>query len=150
MRSSTRHNFYSPEVLCTRQLLLPGILLFLLTPSIAAGQTYVTIAEHRVPFERMDTLQQLLKETRPVLAEVKRKGGIVDDVWLIHKWAGEYNAVNITTYKSWAAIEDTTLGYGPALRKVFPDSVARKKLTDRINWVFEGVSHRDNIYVKAE
>ena len=103
----------------SRQLLLPAILLFLLTPSIAAGQTYVTIAEHRVPFERMDTLQQLLG-TLTRLAEVKRKGGIVDDVWLIHKWAGEYNAVNITTYKSWAAIEDTTLGYGPALRKVLP------------------------------
>jgi hypothetical protein len=133
-----------------RLLLLPGILLFLLTPSIAAGQTYVTIAEHRVPFERVDTLQQLLKETRAVLAEAKRSGGIVDDVWLIHRWAGEYNVVNITTYKSWAAIEDTTLGYGPAMRKVFPDSVARKKINDRFNRVFKDVVHRDNIYVKAE
>ena len=133
-----------------RDLLLPGLFLFLLTPSIAAAQTYVTIAEHRVPFERVDTLQQLLKESRPVLAEAKRNGGIVDDVWLIHRWAGEYNVVNITTYKSWAAIEDTTLGLGAAQRKVFPDSVARKKLNDRFTWVFEGVSHRDNIYVKAE
>ena len=134
----------------SRQLLLPGILLFLLTPSIAAGQTYVTIAEHRVPFERIDTLQQLLKESRPVLAEAKRNGGIVDDVWLFHRWAGEYSAVNITTYKSWAAIEDTTLGFGPAQRKVFPDSVARKKINDRFSWVFKGVTHRDNIYIKAE
>jgi hypothetical protein len=106
--------------------------------AIAAGQTYVTIAEHRVPFERIDTLQQLLKEIRPVLAEAKRNGGIVDDVWLIHRWAGEYNVVNITTYKSWSAIEDTTLGYGPAQRKVSPDSVARKKINDRFNWVFKG------------
>jgi hypothetical protein len=134
----------------SRPLLFPGLLLFLLTPSIASAHTYVTIAEHRVPFERIDTLQQLLKESRPVLAEAKRNGGIVDDVWLIHRWAGEYNVVNITTYKSWAAIEDTTLGFGAAQRKMLPDSVARKKLNDRINWVFEGVSHRDNIYVKAE
>jgi hypothetical protein len=132
------------------QLLLAAILLFLLTPSIAAGQTYVTIAEHRVPFERVDTLQQLLKESRPVVAEAKRAGGIIDDVWLIHRWAGEYNVVNITTYKSWAAIEDTTLGLGAAQRKVFPHSAARKKINDRFTWVFKGVSHRDNIYVKAE
>ena len=134
----------------SRHLLLPSILLVLVTPSIAAGQTYVTVAEHRVPFERIDTLQQLLKESRPVLAEAKRSGGIVDDVWLIHRWAGEYTVVNITTYKSWAAIEDTTLGFGPAQRKVFPDSVARKKINDRFNWVFKGVPHRDNIYVLAE
>lgn len=134
----------------SRHLLLPSMLLLLVTPSIAAGQTYVTVAEHRVPFERIDTLQQLLKESRPVLAEAKRSGGIVDDVWLFHRWAGEYTVVNITTYKSWAAIEDTTLGFGPAQRRVFPDSVARKKINDRFNWVFKGVPHRDNIYVLAE
>jgi hypothetical protein len=39
---------------------------------------------------------------------------------------------------------------GPAMREVFPDSVARKKINDRFNWVFKDVVHRDNIYVKAE
>jgi hypothetical protein len=40
---------------------------------------------------------------------------------------GEYNVVEMTTWKSWAAIEDTTLGFSAAQRKVYPDSVTRKK-----------------------
>jgi hypothetical protein len=134
----------------SRHLILPALLLALLTPSIGAAQSYVTTTAHRVPFERLDTLRKLLKETRPVLAEAKRLGGIVDDVWLIHAWGGEHSALNVTTWKSWAAITDTTLGFDAATRKVYPDSVARKKINDRFNWVFQGVSHVDNIYQKVE
>jgi hypothetical protein len=110
----------------------------------------VTTTAHRVPFERVDSLRKLLKETKPVLAEAKRLGGIVDDVWLIHAWGGEYNVVEMTTWKSWAAIEDTTLGFGAANKKVYPDSAARKRIDDRFGWVFQGVSHVDNIYQKVE
>jgi hypothetical protein len=134
----------------SRHLILPALLLSLLTPSIGAAQSYVTTTAHRVPFDRVDSLRKLLKETRPVLAEAKRLGGVLDDIWLIHAWGGEYNVVNMTTWKSWAAIEDTTLGFGAATRKVYPDSVARKKINDRFNWVFQGVSHVDNIYQKVE
>jgi hypothetical protein len=110
----------------------------------------VTTTAHRVPFDRVDSLRKLLKETKPVLAEAKRLGGIVDDVWLIHAWGGEYNVVEMTTWKSWAAIEDTTLGFGAASKKVYPDSAARKRIDDRFAWVFQGVSHVDNIYYKVE
>ncbi len=134
----------------SRHLILPALLLSLLTPTIGAAQTYVTTTEHRVPFERVDSLRKLLKEDLPVLAEAKRRGGILDNVWLLHRWAGEYTVVNVTTWKSWAAIEDTTLGLAAARRKVTPDSVARRKYNDRMDWVFEGVAHRDNIYVKVE
>ena len=133
-----------------RRFLLPTLLLALLAPSIAAGQSYVTTTAHRVPFERVDSLRKLLKENQRVVAEAKRLGGILDDVWLIHAWGGEYNVVEMTTWKSWAAIEDTTLGIEAATRKVYPDSVARKKIDDRFNWVFQGVSHVDNIYRKVE
>ncbi len=133
-----------------RLLVLTALLLAVLTPSIAFAQTYVTTTQHRVPFERIDTLRKLLKETKPVTAEAKRLGGIVDDVWLIHAWGGEFSVVQATTWKSWAAITDTTLGFDAATRKVYPDSVARKKLDDRFAWVFQGVSHVDNIYQKAE
>ena len=61
-----------------------------------------------------------------------------------------YNVVEMTTWKSWAAIEDTTLGINAAERKVYPDSVARKKIDDRFGWVFQGVPHADNIYQKVE
>jgi hypothetical protein len=133
----------------SRRLLLPALLLCILAPPVAA-QNYVTTTAHRVPFERVDSLRKLLKETKSVLVEAKRLGGIVDDVWLIHAWGGEYNVVEMTTWKSWAAIEDTTLGFNAAERKVYPDSVARKKIDDRFNWVFQGVPHVDNIYQKAE
>lgn len=132
------------------QLLLPALLLSLLTPSLGAAQSFVTTTSHRVPFERVDSLRKLLKETQPVTAEAKRRGGILDDVWLVHAWGGEYNVVQMTTWKSWAAIGDTTLGFDAATRKVYPDSVARKKINDRFSWVFNGVAHVDNIYQKVE
>jgi len=134
----------------SRRLVLPLLLLSLLTPSFAAAQNYITTTAHRVPFDRVDSLRKLLKETQAVTAEAKRRGGIVDDVWLVHSWGGEYNVVQVTTWKSWAAITDTTLGFNAATRKVYPDSVARKKLNDRFDWVFQGVSHVDNIYQKLE
>jgi hypothetical protein len=130
--------------------LLPALVLSLLTPSVGAAQTFVSTTAHRVPFERLDTLRALLKETRGVLAQAKRLGGILDDVWLIHAWGNEYTAVEVTTWKSWAAITDTTVSIDAAFRKVYPDSVAREKLTKRFEWVFQGVSHVDNIYQKVE
>jgi hypothetical protein len=130
--------------------MLPAIAISLLTPSVGAAQTYVTTTAWRLPFERIDSLQHLLKETKRVQAEAKRLGGMTDDMWLFHSWGGEYTAVQVTTWKSWAAINDTTLGYDAATRKVYPDSVARKKLGDRFEWVFHGLTHEDNIYVKAE
>ncbi len=134
----------------SRHLLVPVVLLSLLVPSIGAAQTYVTTTEHRVPFERVDSLRKLLKEDAPAMAEAKRMGGIIDNMWLLHRWAGEYTAVQVTTWKSWASIEDTTLGLAAARRKVVPDSAARRKYNDRLDWVFEGVPHTDNIYIKVE
>ena len=134
----------------SRYVLPSAVLLSLLIPSIGAAQSYVTTTAHRVPFDRVDSLRQLLKETKPVVAEAKRRGGILDDVWLIHAWGGEYNVVQMTTWKSWSAIEDTTVGFDAATRKVYPDSVARKKIGDRFSWVFKGVPHVDNIYQRVE
>jgi hypothetical protein len=131
---------------------VPALLVSLLTPSIGASQTYITTTAWKIPFERLDSLQHLLKlkETSRWTAEAKRLGGIVDDMWLIHAWGGEYTAVQMTTWKSWAAITDTTTGFDAAARKAFPDSVVRKKLNDRFGRVFQGLTHEDNIYVKAE
>jgi hypothetical protein len=141
---------FRPEGSMSRHLILPALLLSLLTPSIGSAQTYVTTTAHRVPFDRVDSLRKLLKETRTVTAEVKRLGGVLDDMWLIHAWGGEHNVVQVTTWKSWAAITDTTLGFNAATKKAYPDSVARKKINDRFDWVFNGVPHIDNIYQKAE
>jgi hypothetical protein len=134
----------------SRHLILPALLLSLLTPSIGTAQSYVTTTAHRVPFDRVDSLRKLLKETQAVTTEAKRLGGILDDMWLIHSWGGEHSVVQVTTWKSWAAITDTARGFNAATRKVYPDSTARKKINDRFNWVFQGVSHVDNIYQKAE
>ena len=46
--------------------------------------------------------------------------------------------------------QDTTLGFGAASKKVYPDSAARKRIDDRFASVFQGVSHVDNIYYKVE
>jgi len=119
-------------------------------PPSAQAQAYISTTAHRVPFSRVDSLRKLLKATKAVVEEAKRHGGVLDDMWLIHAWGGEYNVVEVTTWKSWAAIEDTTLGFEAASRKVYPDSAQRKRFDDGFNWVFEGVPHVDNIYRKVE
>jgi hypothetical protein len=137
----------------SKRVLLTGISLALLVAGSverAESQQYVSTTAFRVPFTRMDSLQKLLKATKAVDQEAKRRGGVVDNVWLIHAWGGEYNVLNITTWKSWAAIQDTALGFDAATRKVYPDSVQRKRIDDSFNWVFEGQPHVDNIYRKAE
>ena len=117
---------------------VPALLLSLLTPSVGASQTFVTTTAHRVPFERVDSLTKLLKETRSVLTEAKRLGGIVDDVWLIHAWGGEASVVQMTTWKSWAAINDTTVGFDAATRKAYPDWSLERKLTIGSSGSFKG------------
>jgi hypothetical protein len=137
----------------TKHALATGVVLAMLfagSPRSAESQSYISTTAHRVPFSRVDSLRKLLKATKAVTDEAKRRGGILDDMWLIHAWGGEYNVVEVTTWKSWAAIEDTTLGFGAAERKVFPDSMQRKRFDDGFNWVFEGVPHVDNIYRKVE
>jgi hypothetical protein len=91
-----------------------------------------------------------LKATQGVTQEAKRRGGVVENVWLIHAWGGEQNVLNITTWKNWAAMADTALGFAAATRKVYPDSTQRKRVNDAFLWVFEAQPHVDNIYVKAE
>ena len=45
---------------------------------------------------------------------------------------------------------DSTLSIDAAFRKVYADSSARKRMEDRFNWVFNGVSHADNIYRRLD
>jgi hypothetical protein len=120
------------------------------SPTTADAQSYVSTTAWRIPFSRIDSLKKLIKTTKAVEVEAKRRGGILDHMWLIHAWGNEYTAVEVTTWKSWAAIEDTTLDIGAAERKVYPDSLQRKRIDDGFNWVIEGLSHEDNIYRKAE
>jgi hypothetical protein len=137
----------------SRHALAAGAILALLcaaSPTKADAQSYVSTTAWRIPFNRIDSLQKLIKATKAVEVEAKRRGGILDHMWLIHAWGNEYTAVEVTTWKSWAAIEDTTLGIGAAERKVYPDSLQRKRIDDGFNWVIEGLSHEDNIYRKAE
>jgi hypothetical protein len=81
----------------SRRLMFPALLFACLAPSVAAAQSYVTTTAHRIPFERVDSLRKLLKETQPVVTEARRRGGILDNVWLVHAWGGEYNVVQVTT-----------------------------------------------------
>ena len=130
-----------------------GIALALLVAAgleAAEAQQYISTTSYRVPFNRLDSLQKLLKATKAVEQEAKRRGGVVDNLWLIHVWGGEENVLNITTWKNWAAMADTVLGFGAATRKVYPDSTQRKRINDGFLWVFEAQPHVDNIYQKVE
>jgi hypothetical protein len=137
----------------SKRALVGGISLAILTAGMAErgeAQQYVSTTSYRVPFNRMDSLQKLLKATKAVDQEAKRRGGVVDNLWLIHVWGGEQNVLNITTWKNWAAMADTALGFHAATRKVYPDSAQRKRIDDGFFWVFEGQPHVDNIYQKVE
>ena len=130
-----------------------GIALALLVAAglqTAEAQQYISTTSYRVPFNRLDSLQKLLKATKAVEQEAKRRGGVVDNLWLIHAWGGEENVLNITTWKNWGAMADTALGFSAATRKVYPDSTQRKRINDGFLWVFEAQPHVDNIYQKVE
>ncbi len=115
----------------------------------AHAQTYVTTTAHRLPPERLDSLRALIQVGKPAVEAAKRRGGIADVYWLIHAWGGEYNAIEVITWTSWAAVGDPTLNVEGSYPTVYPDPEQRKRVEAAWSWVFAGVHHEDNIYFKV-
>ena len=88
------------------------------------------------------------KYTIPILAEVKKAGDLLDYKVLIHHTGDEYNVVIMSKYPSWEAIDKSGI-WGAAYKIIEPDKEKRKNVYDLFNWVFEGVTHIDNIYTEA-
>lgn len=113
------------------------------------GTPYWYVSSHKIAWEKVDSLQSLIKlYTIPILAEVKKDGGLLDYKVLIHNTGDEYNVVIMSKYPSWAAI-DKGAGWGAAFKKIEPDKAKRKKVSDAFNWVFRGRVHIDNIYTEV-
>lgn len=135
--------------------MLPNIRRGLLVLALAllargvAAQTYVTTTAHRVPPERLDSLRALIAAEKPAVEAAKKRGGIADVYWLIHAWGGEYNAVEVITWTSWAAVGDPSLNVEGSYPVVYPDPAVRKRVEAAWAWVFAGVHHEDNIYYKV-
>jgi hypothetical protein len=125
-------------------------LVLTLAASPAAGQAVVTTTAYRVPAERLDSLRSLIRALKPAIAEAKRKGGVLDEFWLLHVWGDEYNAVEVITWASWGVVGDTTLSVESTYPKLYPDPAERRRVIEGWNWVFAGVPHRDNIYRRVE
>jgi len=132
------------------------ILLALFIPSFLLAQEeekkdvpYWYVSSHKIPWEKIDSLQAMVKKyTVPAVAEAKKSGRILDYNILIQHTGDEYNVVTMTKFPSWAAIDEGA-GWGAAMKIVVPDKEERNKAWAGWRWVFEGVPRIHNIYVDA-
>lgn len=89
-------------------------------------QSYWTITRVTMPRAAdRDSLQAIMKESAGARAEVRKKG--ISRYWLFEQAGGSGAQVLVLTrYPTWAAIQDTTLSFTPAVyRRTMPDSVKR-------------------------
>jgi hypothetical protein len=107
---------------------------------------WVYVASYKVPWERVDSLVKLFdRYADPFVTYANENGFWLDRRVLIHDTGDEYNVVYETFYDSWEAIREG--GWGDAAwQAVEPDSTQREAAIAGFNWVFEGVTHKDNIY----
>ena len=110
--------------------LMLSLALFCGVTHAAPAQTYVTTTAHRLPPDRLDALRALIAAEQPAIEAAKKKGGIVDLHWLIHAWGSEYNAIEVITWSSWAAIGDPSLNVEGAYDVVYKDAAERKRVSD--------------------
>lgn len=109
---------------------------------------YWYVSEYKIPFEKADSLRTLNEMATPVYRKAIDEGYILDYKVFFHHTGGEYNVVMLTKYPSWDAIGEGQ-GFDKVDREAIPDSTRRQKIIDGFNWVFEGTSHRDNIYTEV-
>ena len=132
------------------------IFLVLFIPSFLMAQEeekkdvpYWYVMSVKVPWDRMDSLQNMVKQyTIPVVAEAKKSGKILDYNLLIHHTGDEYNGVIMTKFPSWGAIGEGP-GFSAAMELVVPDKEERDKINAGFQWIFDGFQHIDNIYSDA-
>lgn len=107
------------------------------------------VSEFQVDFRMVDSLQRLLRTyTLPVAEEAKRAGNLLDERWLIHHTASEFNVVRMRKFRTWDAINgDTTVS--AANRRLFPDSTRRAAINSAFTGIFQASPHRDAIYVEV-
>lgn len=92
-----------------------------------SGQTYWTVSRVTMPLPAdRDSLRAIMKESAGVRAEALKRNGI-SRYWLVEQAGGNNAQVLILTrYPSWAAIQDTVLGFTSDLyRRTMPDSTKR-------------------------
>lgn len=109
------------------------------------GFWYLT--QYQVDFQKIDSLQKLLRTyTLPLAEEAKKSGVVLDEKWLIHHTGTEYNVLQLRHVRSWEAINsDTTVGR--AMRRLWPDSGRRVDINRAFAEMLSGAPHRDAIYV---
>lgn len=107
------------------------------------------VSEYQVDFRMIDSLQRLLRTyTLPVVEEAKRAGNLLDEKWLIHHTASEFNVVRMRKFRTWDAINGDT-SVSAANRRLFPDSTRRAAISSAFNGIFQAAPHRDAIYVEV-
>ena len=132
------------------------IFLVLFIPSLLMAQEeekkdvpYWYVMSIKIPWERIDSLQTLVKKyTVKVTAEAIKSGKILDYKFLIHHTGDEYNVVIMTKFPSWDSMGDLTT-MQTAQELVIPDKEERDKVNGGWQWIFEGTQHIDNIYSDA-
>jgi hypothetical protein len=106
---------------------------------------YVSYA--KIEFTKMDTLLKFRDEyIKPVIAEAKKQGMILDNKLLLHHTGSEYTAVFMTKFPSWCAMEKSWMN--DALKKIEPDKDKRKAFWDAQWYILGDFIHYDEIYTE--
>ena len=110
---------------------------------------YWYVSSIKVPWNKIDSLQKMVKKyTIPIVEEAKKTGKLLDYLLLIHHTGDEYNVVMMRKFPSWDAINDGG-GMQAAMEKLFPDKEERDRINAGFQWILSGYQHIDNIYIDA-
>ncbi len=112
-----------------------------------APEPFVYVLAYVIPWERVDSLTTLLQKTSERVAKAKEMGYLIDWQTWIHRHGDEWNVLTVRTYASEKAWASNPPGWQQSVREmIIPDSTRRAAINAGFAWVFDGTSHRDNMY----
>ena len=110
-------------------------------------QPVAHVTSYQVPSARLDSLRVLLRAYPQWVVKARELGRVLDwQVW-IHRYGDEWNVAVVHIFPSWKAFTDQNPDWGgDVFRLVEPDSTKRAAFNAAWSWVFQGTTHRDQIY----
>lgn len=138
----------------TIRVIISLLVIILLIPCLGFAQdkekedtSYWYVMYAKIAFTKTDSLVKFRNDyVKPVIAEAKKKGTILDNKLLLHHTGGEYTAVFMTKFPSWAAMEGSWMN--DALKAIEPDEEKRKVFWDTWWYLVDGFIHYDEIYTE--
>lgn len=128
-------------------LLVAGLAVGVSLSAQQTDQPVVHVTSYQVPSARLDSLRVLLSAYPQWVVKARELGHVLDwQVW-IHRYGDEWNVAVVHIFPSWRAFTDQKPDWGEEVsRLVEPDSTKRAAFDAAWSRVFQGTTHRDQIY----